>query len=114
MFLSTQDGAGNWSAELEIDALNPAPNVPPMTWFNGYDMVRFNFLKPDDTDWAGFCVWADTQSPVRKDQITSKYIGPNNEVSLSLLPDTDYFITYAAYDAFGTDLLTGCGKRLFP
>lgn len=112
VFLSTQDGAGNWSAELEIDALNPAPDVPPMTWFNGYDMVRFNFLKPDDTDWAGFCVWADTQSPVRKDQITSKYIGPNNEVSLSLLPDTDYFIIYAAYDAFGTDLLNEATVQL--
>ena len=105
VYLSTMDGAGNWSAELEIDALNPAPDVPPMSYYNGYDMVAFRFTKPDDTDWAGFCVWADTQNPVRKDQVTSKYIGPNNEASLSLLPDTDYWITYAAYDAFGTDLL---------
>lgn len=105
VYLSTMDGAGNWSTELEIDALNPAPAVPPMSYYNGYDTVVFRFTKPDDTDWAGFCVWADTQNPVRKDQITSKYIGPNNEVSLSLLPDTDYWITYAAYDAFGTDLL---------
>lgn len=105
VFMSTQDGAGNWSPELEIDATNPAPDVPPVRWANGYDMIQLNFTKPDDTDWAGFCVWADTQSPVRKDQVTSKYIGPNNDVSLSLIPDTDYWITYAAYDAFGTDLL---------
>ena len=105
VYLSTQDGAGNWSAEREIDALNPAPDVPPMMYYNGYDMVQFSFTKPDDTDWAGFCVWADTQNPVRKDQVTSKYIGPNNIVQLQMQPDTDYYVTYAAYDAFGTDLL---------
>ncbi|WP_449471640.1 phage tail tip fiber protein [Sphingobium chungangianum] len=105
VYLSTMDAGGKWSTEKQIDALNPAPDVPPMSYYNGYDMVAFRFTKPDDTDWAGFCVWADTQNPVRKDQITSKYIGPNNEASLSLLPDTDYWITYAAYDAFGTDLL---------
>lgn len=105
VYLSTMNAAGKWSTEEQIDALNPAPDVPPMSYYNGYDMVAFRFTKPDDTDWAGFCVWADTQNPVRKDQVTSKYIGPNNEASLSLLPDTDYWITYAAYDAFGTDLL---------
>jgi hypothetical protein len=106
IYLATQlAGQDDWSTELLIDALNPAPDVPPMTPLNGYDLVQFTFEKPDDTDWAGFVVWADTQTPVRKDYITSKYEGPNNVVQLSLAEDTQYYITYAAYDAFGTDLL---------
>jgi len=105
VFLSTQAASGKWSDELEIDAHNPAPAVPPMSYMNGYDMIQLNFTKPNDTDWAGFVVWADTVNPVRKSSITSKYEGPNNSVTLSLAPDTDYYITYAAYDAFGTDLL---------
>ena len=105
VFLSTQAASGKWSDELEVDALNPAPAVPPMSFYNGYDMIQFNFTKPDDTDWAGFVVWADTQNPVRKEFITSKYEGPNTTVILPLAEDTDYYITYAAYDAFGTDLL---------
>lgn len=108
VFLATQAASGAWTddaMELEIDALNPAPAVPPMSPYNGYDMMVLNFTKPNDTDWAGFVVWADTQTPVRKEYVTSKYEGPNNTVTLPLAPDTKYYITYAAYDAFGTDLL---------
>lgn len=103
VYLATQTAGGKWSDDRLIESNNPAPPVPPMSYMNGYDMVVFNFDKPQDSDWAGFVVWADTQKPVRKDYITSKYEGPNNTVTLPLAPDTPYYITYAAYDAFGTD-----------
>lgn len=105
VYLATQEAGGKWSDEREIESFNPAPPVPPMIPMYGYDMAVFSFTKPVDTDWTGFCLWADTQYPVRKEAITSKYIGPNNVVTLPLVPDTKYYITYAAYDAFGTDLL---------
>ena len=105
VYLATQDAGGKWSDEREIESYNPAPPVPAMHMLKGFDMAVFNFEKPVDSDWVGFCVWADTQTPVRKDQITTKYIGPNNSVTMQLAPDTKYYVTYAAYDAFGTDLL---------
>lgn len=105
VFLATQIADGKWSEERLIESNNPAPPVPPMSYMNGYDMVAFSFDKPQDSDWDGFVVWADTQHPVRKDLVTSKYEGPDNMVQLALAPDTTYFVTYAAYDAFGTDAL---------
>lgn len=105
VYFATQDAGGKWSDEREIESYNPAPPVPVMSVLKGFDMAVFNFEKPVDSDWMGFCVWADTQTPVRKDQVTTKYIGPDNSVTMQLAPDTTYYVTYAAYDAFGTDLL---------
>lgn len=105
VYLATQEAGGKWSAEREIDSNNPAPPVPAMIPLKGDNFAVFNFTKPQDNDWAGFVVWADTQYPVRKNAITSKYEGPDTVVNLSLAPDTSYWITYAAYDAFGTDAL---------
>ncbi len=105
VYLATQEAGGKWSDEREIESNNPAPPVPPMMPMTGDNFAVFNFVKPEDSDWAGFVVWADTQNPVRKEFVTSKYIGPNTVVQLSLVPDNDYWITYAAYDAFGLDLL---------
>lgn len=116
VFLATQAASGQWTddaLELEIDALNPAPPVPSMRYMNGYDFVQFDFGKPSDTDWAGFVVWADTVNPPRKTETTSKYAGPNNSVQIALAPDTRYYVTYAAYDAFGTDLLNETTEELY-
>ncbi|WP_188063733.1 hypothetical protein [Sphingobium sp. KCTC 72723] len=112
VYLATQIAGGKWSAEREIAALNPAPPVPAVIPMHGYDMAVLSFQKPADTDFAGFVVWADTQTPVRKSAITSKYLGPDTTVTLPLAPDTEYFITYAAYDAFGTDLLNEATIRI--
>lgn len=103
VYLATQDAGGKWSDEREIEANNPAPPVPSMSHMNGYDLLTLNFAKPVDSDWAGFVVWADTQFPVRKNAITSKYEGPDNTVQIAVAENTKYYVTYAAYDAFGTD-----------
>ncbi|GFE72365.1 DUF1983 domain-containing protein [Novosphingobium sp. TCA1] len=106
IYLSTQlAGQDDWSDELLIEALNPAPPVPPLSYMNGYDFVQFDFTKPKDNDWAGFVLWADTVNPPRKTDATKRYEGPNNSVQVSLAPGTHYYVTYAAYDAFGTDIL---------
>jgi len=105
VYLSTQIASGKWSDERLVESVNPAPAVPPMNHMKGDTFAALNFLKPDDTDWAGFIVWADTQYPVRKSAVTSKYVGPDTSIQIPLAADTRYWITYAAYDAFGTDLL---------
>jgi len=112
VYLATQEAGGKWSDERLIESINPAPDVPAVVPMHGYDMAVLSFSKPDDTDWAGFVVWADTQTPVRKSDITSKYLGPDTTVTLPLAPDTEYFLTYAAYDAFGTDLLNEATIRI--
>lgn len=106
--LRTQRSSGKWSDWTTIEAYNPAPDVPPIGRSLGIDWVNFTVQKPDDADFAGFCIWADTQTPVRRDQVTTRYVGPNTSIQLKLAPDTDYYVEYGAFDAFGmTDLQTG-------
>lgn len=98
----TQDASGEWSEPLLIEAYNPAPDVPACSRVLGYDWVNLTLDTPDDTDFAGFVVWADTQTPVRRNSPnTTIYQGPNTSVQLQLAPDTDYWVEYGAYDKFG-------------
>ncbi|WP_288484754.1 DUF1983 domain-containing protein [uncultured Novosphingobium sp.] len=115
VFMATQDAGGSWTPdaiEAEIDAYNPPPAPPVMFYENSFDGIRFDFDKPLDPDFAGIALWADTQNPVRKDRVTSKYIGPNTKFTLPLAEGTQYYVTYAAYDSFGFELLQETTRQI--
>ena len=93
---------------------NPAPSTPSATVNSTFNTLYMNFNAPDDTDFAGYKVWASKATPVTITDNDLVYKGIDNLVIINEVDsglhngtkaaieggDVMYY-KYAAYDAFG-------------
>ena len=106
VFARTEFSDGLPSLEAEFTARNPAPAVPVLRTGLGDTFLNLTFDgASDDTDFAGYIVWADTDPNATYDTAASKAKGAGANVTLDVEPDTLYYVQYAAYDVYGTDQL---------
>lgn len=82
---------------------NPAPKLPANVNITaGVESIFIKYDPPVDHDWEGLIVWVFTSTGFPLNESTKGYKGRDSLVVIGdRNPDTDYFIRYAAYDAFG-------------
>jgi len=91
-----------------MSVTNPVPTLPVIIAVIGlHGSISVSYAVPSDTDWQGTIVAMSTSNPpnTTTDRVL-KAVGNNFTISEdkdgnALLPETDYYIKVAAYDAFG-------------
>lgn len=85
-----------------LTVTNTKPALPDVTITASYREIYFDYLEPNDPDFRGMIVWADTSPSVSTTDGNVVFKGPGKP-SFSASADTTYYYKYAVYDEFGTD-----------
>lgn len=99
------DKYGNLGTPGELSVRNDAPTLPTAVVTPTVAGAQFKFSFPFDTDFRGYRIWMSTSPGVATIDANLVYDGPDSGPSVPLAPNVTYYYIYAAYDAFGLDLL---------
>lgn len=113
IIVTPYDRYNNPGVPGELSVRNSAPTIPTCTLTPTVAGTNFNFSFPLDTDFRGYRIWISTTPSVPIDDAHRVYDGPDSSVTVPLAPGTTYYYVYAAYDAFGYDLLNYSSEGSF-
>ena len=96
-----QDTLGRTSAATAITVNNPVPELVAPVITNGVELGFVSMPNSADIDQVGVRVWVSTTSGYNPAVAAPIYDGPNNFVSLPIIPGVPHYVRAAWYDEFG-------------